>query len=114
MHNKALIELALKTLDEAKALDIRTFDVSKITSIADTMIVASGRSNRQVNALADKLVEVAKQHGHEILGIEGKREGEWVLVDLGDIIIHVMHPQTREYYQLEKLWNASDIQAEGQ
>jgi len=68
------------------------------------MIIASGRSNRQVSAIADKVIEAARKNDILPLGVEGKSEGEWVLVDLSDIIIHIMHPQTREYYQLEKLW----------
>ena len=105
MDNKQLIDITLNTLNDAKALDINVFDVTALTSISDCMIIASGRSNRQVNSLADKVVEAAKQHDIQPLGVEGKREGEWVLVDLGDIIVHIMHPETREYFQLEKLWN---------
>jgi ribosome-associated protein len=104
MNIKTLIDIILKTLDDAKALDVNVFEVSKLTSISDYMIIASGRSSRQVNALAEKVVEAAKENGIKPLGIEGKREGEWVLVDLGDVIVHLMHPETREYYQLEKLW----------
>jgi ribosome-associated protein len=68
------------------------------------MIIASGRSDRQVKAIADKLVEAVKKLGQRPLGVEGRQQGEWVLVDLGDVIVHVMHPTSRAYYQLEKLW----------
>lgn len=112
MKIKKLIDLILKALDDAKALDVTVFEVSKLTSISDYMIIASGRSKRQVNALAEKVSEVAKENGITPLGTEGKKEGEWVLVDLGDIIVHLMHPDTREYYQLEKLWSVDAIEAE--
>ena len=105
MNNKNLIDITLDTLNDAKALNINVFDVKNLTSISDYMIIASGRSNRQVSAIADKVIEAAKEHDIQPLGIEGRREGEWVLVDLGDIIVHIMHPECREYYQLEKLWN---------
>ena len=112
MKKNKLVELCQNTLEDAKALDLNVFDVRKLTSIADYMIIASGRSNRQVSAIADKVVEAAKKNGFEVLGLEGKAEGEWVLVDLGDVIVHVMHPETREYYQLEKLWGTDAKQAE--
>jgi len=112
MNIKKLIDITLNALNDAKALDITVFEVSKLTSISDYMIIASGRSNRQVSAMADKVVEAAKENGIQPLGVEGKREGEWVLVDLGDIIVHLMHPDTREYYQLEKLWGSEAEQAE--
>ena len=105
MNNKELLELTIEALNDAKALDIVTCDVQNLTSISDFMVIASGRSNRQVSALADKVVEKAKENEISPLGIEGKNQGEWVLVDLGDVIVHIMHPETREYYQLEKLWN---------
>ena len=108
MNNKKLIDITLKALDDVKAVDVVVFEVSKLTSISDYMIIASGKSKRQVAALADKVVEAAKENDVKPLGVEGKTEGEWVLVDLGDIIVHIMYPETREYYQLEKLWGASE------
>ena len=108
MNNKKLIDITLKALDDVKAVDVVVFEVSKLTSISDYMIIASGKSKRQVAALADKVVEAAKEDDVKPLGVEGKTEGEWVLVDLGDIIVHIMYPETREYYQLEKLWGASE------
>jgi ribosome-associated protein len=112
MKIKKLIDIILNALNDAKALDVTVFEVSKLTSISDYMIIASGRSNRQVSALADKVVEAAKENGIQPLGVEGKKEGEWVLVDLGDIIVHAMQPETREYYQLEKLWGNEPEKAE--
>jgi ribosome-associated protein len=105
---KELLDIALAALDDVKAIDVVVFEVSKLTSISDYMVIASGRSKRQVNALAESVVEAAKKHGTQPLSVEGKTEGEWVLVDLGDIIIHIMYPDTREYYQLEKLWSSAD------
>lgn len=106
------VDIILETLNDAKALDINVFDVTGLTSIADFMIIASGRSNRQVSAIADKVIQAAKAHDYDILGEEGKKEGDWVLVDLGDVIVHVMHPETREYYQLEKLWQDTEKKVE--
>jgi ribosome-associated protein len=108
MNTKELIDITLNALDDVKAIDVVVFEVSKLTSISDYMIIASGKSKRQVNALADKVIETAKKNGIQPLGVEGKTEGEWVLVDLGDIIVHIMYPETREYYQLEKLWSSVD------
>lgn len=110
---KELVDITLAALDDVKAVDVVVFEVSKLTSISDYMIIASGRSKRQVGALADSVIEAAKKFGTQPLGVEGKTEGEWILVDLGDIIVHIMYPDTREYYQLEKLWSsATDREAE--
>ena len=104
MAIKKLLDIVLTSLDNGKATDVDIFDVKKITSVSDYILIASGNSRRQVNALADKLIQNVKENKFETLGVEGKAEGEWVLVDLGDIIVHIMHPTSREYYQLEKLW----------
>ena len=104
MAIKKLLDIVLTSLNDSKAIDIDLFDVKKITNMSDYILIASGNSRRQVNALADKLIQTVKENKFETLGIEGKAEGEWVLVDLGDIIVHIMHPRSREYYQLEKLW----------
>ena len=106
-EDKALAQLASSVaaaLDDGKAVDIRVLDVRQLTVITDYMIVASGRSSRQVRALAQRIMEVAKAQGASVLGIEGERESEWILVDLGGVIVHLMQPATREFYQLEKLW----------
>tara|TARA_Y100000590_G_scaffold160851_1_gene184416 strand:- start:384 stop:704 length:321 start_codon:yes stop_codon:yes gene_type:complete len=104
MAIKKLLDIILTSLNDGKAIDIDLFDVKKITSMSDYILIASGNSSRQVNALADRLIQTVKENKFETLGVEGKAEGEWVLVDLGDIIVHIMHPNSREYYQLEKLW----------
>ncbi len=111
MKKNKLLDIAVETLNDAKAVDINVFDVTRLTSIADYMIIASGRSNRQVSAIAERLIAVAKDNNFDLLGSEGQKNGEWVLVDLGDIIVHVMHPHTREYYQLEKLWTPTEQEA---
>jgi ribosome-associated protein len=100
-----LTRAVIRALDELKAIDIAVLDVRRLTTLTDTMIIASGRSDRQVKAIAVKVIETSKASGFRPLGVEGMAEGEWVLVDLGDAIVHVMHPTTRAYYQLEKLWS---------
>lgn len=95
-------------LDELKARDIVEIDVRGKTSIADLLIIASGTSSRHVKSIADEVVKFAKQAGVLPLGVEGQDEAEWVLVDLGDIIIHVMLPRIREFYGLERLWTVGD------
>ncbi len=104
MTPKKTAEKLINALEDMKALNINTIDVRKQTSITDMVIIATGRSNRQVRAIADKLMETAKKIGLPVMGVEGQKDGEWVLVDLGDYVIHVMQPEIREYYQLEKLW----------
>ena len=102
---KKLISIVLDALEEVKGKDIVTLDVTSLTGVMDTMIVASGSSNRQVKALANTVIEDAKKAGFQPMGVEGMESGEWVLVDLGDIVVHLMHPTTREFYELEKLWS---------
>ena len=98
----------LAALDELKAHDVREIDVRGRTSIADLLIIASGTSSRHVKSIADEVVKFAKRAGMLPLGVEGQDEAEWVLVDLGDIIVHVMLPRIREFYGLERLWTVGD------
>lgn len=105
MTVEQLNKLVIDALEDLKAIDIRNIDVRGITSIADYMIIATGNSNRQVKALADKVEQSVKDKGLVPLGSEGVEEGDWALIDLGDIIVHIMRPPIREYYQLEKLWD---------
>lgn len=100
-----LLRKVIDALADLKAIDIQSLDVRGLTSIMDFMVIASGRSDRQVRALADKVVEAAAQLDVPVLGREGEQEGDWILVDLGDVVVHVMHPTARAYYQLEKLWS---------
>ncbi len=103
-----LAALIIETLEDNKATNILTLDVRNLTTVTDYMIIASGTSSKQVTAIAEKLIEKAKKNKVPPYGSEGKQYGEWVLVDLGDIIVHIMHPATRAYYQLEKLWSPMD------
>lgn len=96
--------LVVNILDEVKAQDVRVFDVRDKTSITDHMVVASGTSSRHVKTIADRLVAAAKQAGVRPLGVEGEGGADWVLVDLADVVVHVMLPRTRSFYNLEKLW----------
>ena len=97
----------LDALEDIKAFDITVMDVRKLTSMTNYMIVASGNSTRQCKAIADNVREKLKEKGFAIRGTEGEKEGEWVLVDLDDIVVHVMVPATRAYYNLEQLWTES-------
>lgn len=105
-----LRDWAITALEDLKAQDIQVLDVRGMTSITDLMIVASGTSDRHIKALADNVVENVKKHGVQPIGVEGETSREWVLVDLGDVILHVMHPQTRAFYNLEKLWTVGEEQ----
>ncbi|HXQ30539.1 MAG TPA: ribosome silencing factor [Steroidobacteraceae bacterium] len=91
-------------LGDLKAQNVAVLDVRELTDVTDTIVIASGTSDRHVKSLAGRVVERAKQAGFRSLGVEGEREGEWVLVDLRDVIVHVMLPRVREFYALEKLW----------
>jgi ribosome-associated protein len=104
---QTLAELVLSALDDAKALEVRQLDVGHLTTVTDLMVFASGRSDRHVRSVADALIERCRQAGYTPLGIEGQQAGEWVLVDLGDVVVHVMLPRIREFYNIEKLWDMS-------
>ena len=104
----------INALDELKAKDIREIDVRGKTSIADLLVIASGTSARHVKSIADEVVKFAKQAGVMPLGVEGEREAEWVLVDLGDVIVHVMLPRIREFYGLERLWTVGDREVDAE
>ncbi len=97
-------------LDDMKAVNIRVLDVRGLTDIVDTMVIASGSSDRHVRSIAERVVEKAKAAGFRPLGTEGARDGEWVLVDLQDILVHVMLPRVREFYGLERLWEDGEAQ----
>ncbi|MHB1515530.1 MAG: ribosome silencing factor [Acidiferrobacteraceae bacterium] len=105
MQPRDLLKTISAVLDEAKGQDIQSLDVRKMTDITDYMVIVSGTSSRHVSALADRVVDRLREHGLRPIGIEGKAQGEWVLIDFGDVIVHVMHPQTRDFYTLEKLWS---------
>ena len=102
-----LRQLVLKALEDFKAIDIQEIDVSAQNPLTDRFFIASGSSTRHVKSMAENLVMKAKSAGLPPLGVEGQEQGEWVLVDLNDIIVHLMMPKTRAFYNLEKLWEAS-------
>ena len=102
-----LQQLVVSSLEDFKAIDITVIDVSGKSPLTERLVVASGSSTRHVKSMADNLIVNAKAAGNPPLGVEGAREGEWVLVDLNDVIVHLMLPQTRAFYNLEKLWEAS-------
>jgi ribosome-associated protein len=108
----SLTQIAVGALADMKAVNVKVLDVRKLTDIADTMIVATGNSDRHVKSIADRLIERCREAGHRAYGVEGQREGEWVLVDLQDLIVHVMLPRIREFYGLEKLWDLRPAQRE--
>jgi len=104
MRLNKLQQTAVTALEDIKARDIMVLDVRRITSIYDSMIIASAESNRQVKALAHHVRDKLKEAGATIIGVEGEETGDWVLVDCGDIVVHVMQPAVRAYYNLEELW----------
>lgn len=105
MNSEELTRVVMEALDDVKARDIVRLDVRNMTTVTDYMVIASGTSNRHVKALVDSVAEKAAQAGQKPLGVEGEEGGEWVLLDLGDTLVHVMLPKVREFYNLEKLWS---------
>ncbi|MBY5984637.1 ribosome silencing factor [Halomonas sp. DP5Y7-2] len=105
MQIEALKALVIESLDDIKAKDVEVLDVSRLTSVTDWMVVASGTSTRHVAALANSVITNAKEQGVQPLGVEGDSGADWVLVDLGSVVVHVMMPDTRALYDLERLWS---------
>jgi ribosome-associated protein len=107
-----VVQVVENALDDMKAVNVKVLAVKKLTDITDTMIIASGNSDRHVRSIADRVVEFAKKAGFRPMGVEGERDGEWVLVDLQDVIVHIMLPKVREFYRLESLWDVSAARRE--
>ncbi len=103
--------LVVDALEDLKAINIVTLDVADMTDVMDFLVIASGTSNRHVKSLADNVCMEAKKQGMRPLGVEGEDAGEWVLVDFGDVVVHVMLPATRDFYDLERLWVNPDSPA---
>jgi len=106
MRLNRIQKTAVTALEDIKARDITVLDVRKLTSLYDTMVIATAESNRQVKALANHVREKLKETGAAIVGVEGEETGEWVLVDAGEIVVHIMQPEARAYYNLEELWGS--------
>jgi ribosome-associated protein len=113
MDIRKLQKLAVTALEDIKAKDIEVINTTKVSAMFDRVIIATGDSNRQVKALAKSVHDKVKEAGGTVIGVEGEDAGEWVLVDLGDIVVHVMQPAVRAYYNLEELWK-SHAQADAQ
>ena len=113
MEIEELQALVIDALEDVKAIDTRVLDVREKTSVTDVMIISSGNTSRQVKALVNSVVEKAKQAGVQPFGVEGEDVGEWALVDLGDVVVHIMQPTIRAFYNLEKLWGEDSPQATG-
>ena len=112
MQVEALRDLVVRTLEDMKAFDVETIDVRGKTSITDYFVIASGTSDRHVKATAESVAFQAKQAGQPPIGTEGLQEGEWALIDLNGVGVHVMQPRVRDFYQLERLWNVDPATAE--
>jgi ribosome-associated protein len=111
MDIRKLQKIAVTALEDIKGKDIEVINTKKLTSLFERIIIASGDSTRQVKALARNVADKVREAGGEVLGVEGEDVGEWVLVDLGDIVVHVMQPNVRSHYDLETLWSATPKQA---
>lgn len=107
MQAEALRNLVTTALQDMKGVDIRVLDVRGLTALTDFMVIASGTSDRHVKSLARHVQDEARRAGVKPMGVEGEAEGEWVLVDLRDVVVHVMRPQVRDFYNLEKLWSVA-------
>jgi ribosome-associated protein len=105
LSGEAVLSIAKDALDDLKALEPVTLDVRELSSVTDYLLVASGTSSRHVKSLAENVLMKAKASGVRPLGVEGERTGDWVLVDFGDVVVHVMQPATRSFYDLERLWS---------
>lgn len=113
MDSKEKLELVCEALDERKAIDVRVVEVTALTHMTDYMVVCSGTSNIHIRAIAERVAEVMKSHGIKGTRMEGISEARWVLMDFGDVVLHIFDPEDREFYQLEQFWTAREPVGEG-
>jgi ribosome-associated protein len=99
----------VQALEDIKGRDIIVYNTARMPSMFERVVIASGDSNRQVKALADRVQERIRELGSRVYGVEGEKAGEWVLVDLGDVVVHIMHPTVREFYNLEEVWGGKTV-----
>ncbi len=104
MQSEQIKDIALEALHDMKAVDVQVMDVRDLTDITDCMLISSGTSDRHVKAIADKVLDALREHDIRPLGVEGREKSTWVLLDFGDVVVHVMHPEDRSFYDLEGLW----------
>lgn len=115
MELNELKKLVINALEDIKAVNITVLDVAHLTSITDLMIICSASSNRQAKALANNVIDTVKKAGCKPLSVQGEEQGDWILLDLGDIVVHIMQQESRDFYQLEKLWTiTSDLREKQQ
>ena len=113
MNTEELTQLVVDALDDMKAQNVHVIDVRDKTSVTDVMVISTGTSARQVKSQAERVVEKSKENGVRPIGVEGEKEAEWILVDLGDVVVHVMQPTIRDFYHLEKLWATEEADTSG-
>jgi ribosome-associated protein len=109
MDIRAKQRAVVEALEDVKGRDIIVFNTARMPSMFERVVIASGDSNRQVRALADRVQERIRELGSRVFGVEGEKSGEWVLVDLGDVVVHIMHPAVREFYNLEEVWGGKTV-----
>jgi ribosome-associated protein len=109
MDIKKLQRVVVDALEDVKAQDIRVYNTTELTSLFDRVVIASGTSNRQTRALAASVRDKVKERGGDVISVEGEDTGEWVLVDLGDVVVHIMQPNIRAYYNLEEIWGGKPV-----
>ena len=109
MDIRAKQRVVVEALEDVKGKDIQVYNTALMPSMFERVVIASGTSNTQVKALADRVQERIREHGSRVYGVEGESGGEWVLVDLGDVVVHIMHPTVREFYNLEEIWGGKPV-----